>query len=528
MRVLLPTSHGRFRRRLSIFDASWAALCPLIALYLRGAYILSPKDAPMVVLYCGTSLAFSLIAFLAFHIGDDDSHHFSVQSALNVVKAVFTAGFMTALVLFTFTRLDGIPRSTPIIHVLILTGGLIVLRALARFRGTANALATNPNNSVVEHIILIGATQLSSLYIKFVSGYSPFNYRIIAVLDDKSSAHALNGVPITANVGNLERTIDEFAIHGIHVDRLIVGGDQNFLADEALAEVRRICVQHQIQFGFVADLIGLNNVSTIHKEFAADIVAPPLSVAAIPTYHRVRRVIDFFLATATILALLPLFGLVSLLILLDVGSPILFWQQRFGHRGGLFLLYKFRTLRAPFDSDGRPLTDDERLSWVGRILRDMRLDELPQLINVLVGDMSLIGPRPLLLRDQPTNSKLRLLVRPGITGWAQVNGGNSVNNNEKGALDEWYIRNASPWIDLRIIGLTILFLFKGERRDEHALSQAQAEQKAHYSWMSPPQPHQSVREVLEPVHTRKPAKTERRGANPPGPRRPTGSIKPHQ
>ena len=122
---------------------------------------------------------------------------------------------------------------------------------------------------------------------------------------------------------------------------------------------------------------------------------------------------------------------------------------------------------------------------IGRLLRKTRLDELPQLFNVLVGDMSLIGPRPLLPHDQPTNPSVRLSARPGITGWAQVNGGNLVTVDEKGALDEWYIRNASLWLDLRIVGLTFLFLLTGERRSEQAVVDARAVQKASYLCKNP-------------------------------------------
>jgi lipopolysaccharide/colanic/teichoic acid biosynthesis glycosyltransferase len=101
-------------------------------------------------------------------------------------------------------------------------------------------------------------------------------------------------------------------------------------------------------------------------------------------------------------------------------------------------------------------------------LRNTRLDELPQLFNVLFGDMALIGPRPLLPHDQPTNSPSRLAVRPGISGWAQVNGGTLITNDEKGSLDEWYVHNASFWLDLRIVLLTIRFAFLGERRSWRA------------------------------------------------------------
>jgi lipopolysaccharide/colanic/teichoic acid biosynthesis glycosyltransferase len=147
--------------------------------------------------------------------------------------------------------------------------------------------------------------------------------------------------------------------------------------------------------------------------------------------------------------------------------PVFFWQQRLGVNSSRFLLYKFRTLRTPFGDDGRKLSDDERLSPIGRFMRRSRLDELPQLLNILVGDMSLIGPRPLLPRDQPKNIEIRLMVRPGITGWAQVNGGVPLSPDEKEKLDEWYIRNASLWLDLRIVVMTALMFFRGDRRTPH-------------------------------------------------------------
>jgi lipopolysaccharide/colanic/teichoic acid biosynthesis glycosyltransferase len=160
----------------------------------------------------------------------------------------------------------------------------------------------------------------------------------------------------------------------------------------------------------------------------------------------------------------PVWALSCLLAHFDVGSPIVFWQQRIGLNGRNFLLYKIRTLRAPFDWDGRKIPEEERLSRVGHWLRRTRFDEWPQLMNVLVGDMSLIGPRPLLPCDQPPDPNRRLMMRPGITGWAQVQGGRLLSPEEKAALDEWYIRNASLWLDLRIVAMTLLCVFKGDRR----------------------------------------------------------------
>ena len=192
-------------------------------------------------------------------------------------------------------------------------------------------------------------------------------------------------------------------------------------------------------------------------------------------------------------------ALISLLVLIDLGSPVVFWQQRLGRGGTSFFLYKFRTLHPPYDRRGLPVSEDDRLSWIGRLLRNGRLDELPQLFNVLVGEMSLIGPRPLLPEDQPTNCKLRLLARPGMTGWAQVNGGNLVTNDEKGALDEWYVWHASLWLDLLIVALTLGFMFRGERRSEPALKQALLEQRKGHSWKKPAYTRKIVRDELGPA-----------------------------
>jgi FlaA1/EpsC-like NDP-sugar epimerase len=174
MPVLLPSSHGSFRVRLSTFDVFWAAASPLLALYCRDAYILHVQFASLVVLYCGISLACSLIAFLAFRISDGISRYFSVHDVFNVVKAVVASGLMTSLVLFTFTRLEGIPRSTPILQFLILAAGLLTTRSLMMlWDHDGHEVAEIREHSSVEHIIIIGTNRLSSLYIKFLNAYAP-------------------------------------------------------------------------------------------------------------------------------------------------------------------------------------------------------------------------------------------------------------------------------------------------------------------------------------------------------------------
>lgn len=151
--------------------------------------------------------------------------------------------------------------------------------------------------------------------------------------------------------------------------------------------------------------------------------------------------------------------IISILILVFMGRPILFKQQRPGLHAKPFYVLKFRTMNDKCDEKGNLLPDEDRVTLLGKILRKLSLDELPQLINVIKGDMSLVGPRPLLMEYLPLYSPeqaRRHEVRPGITGWAQVNGRNAISWEKKFELDVWYVDNQSFWLDLKIILLTIL------------------------------------------------------------------------
>ncbi|MCF8475954.1 MAG: sugar transferase [Pseudolabrys sp.] len=478
MRILSPASRGSFAIRFSAFDACWAFLTPWLALWIRGAQVLSPADWPAAVFYCSISFSAALIAFLVFRIRDGMTHLFSVHDAIEVAKAVLLSEFVTCLVLFSATRLDGVPRSTPLIHALILSLGLIIARAFVRMTHSERVVPAATGEAATEHIVAIGSNRLSSLYIDFLHAYAPGQHRVIAVLDDHPEmiGRAIAGVRVLGPTLHLLPVIEEFKEHGIHTDRIVVGGDPDFLSPESRADINRVCNDRKIQLDFIPDLIGL---SQPRKAAPAPPAAPRVSapmghaprVYALSGYFSVKRYIDLCLVSILIVLLLPVFIAVATIVLLDVGSPVFFWQRRIGMNGQIFQMHKFRTLKPSFDWDGQPVASTERISWVGGLLRKFRLDELPQLLNVLVGDMSLIGPRPLLPRDQPPDPAFRLTVRPGMTGWAQVCGGNLLTPLEKNALDEWYIRNASLAFDLKIVGKTILVMLGSERRArEPALS----------------------------------------------------------
>ena len=178
-----------------------------------------------------------------------------------------------------------------------------------------------------------------------------------------------------------------------------------------------------------------------------------------------KRFLDIIICLLFIPITIPTLILIASLIFLILGTPILFRQKRSGLHGKQFCLYKFRTMTNKKDEHNNFLPDEKRLSKIGKLLRKTSLDELPELINVLKGDMSLVGPRPLLMEylDRYTPEQMRRHeVKPGITGWAQVNGRNALSWEEKFKLDVWYVDNRSLWLDLKILLMTILPVLKGE------------------------------------------------------------------
>lgn len=182
------------------------------------------------------------------------------------------------------------------------------------------------------------------------------------------------------------------------------------------------------------------------------------------TWLRLKRAFDVLAAASVSIVLLPVIGALAIAVRLALGSPVLFRQERIGRGGRPFTMVKFRSMRDAVGVDGIALSDAERLTPFGRALRASSLDELPELWNVVVGDMSLVGPRPLLPEYLPLYSReqaRRHEVRPGITGWAQVNGRNAVAWPERLAMDVWYVDHVSFLLDCRILVLTVLRVLKG-------------------------------------------------------------------
>jgi len=443
---------------------------PVVALLLRDAEIVFRADWEVLGYYWLFSSGFALVAFVALRLQDGMTRYFSVHEALDIAEAALFTELMTFVTLFTLTRLDGIPRSMPLTHGLLLAAGLIAARMVVRivFSEDKEPLDYHYRR---ERIILIGANRFASSFIQLLKAYAPTHEPVVAVLDQdaKMIGRAISGVQVLGPPHELDAIISEFAIHGVGTDRVVIAGEEDLLSPAVLQELKRICKNRQVDLSFLPRMIGVTERKLTNIAVTSQPVQGKPSFAP-PSFFRLKRWIDVVGSLILIALLFPIFLVAGGLVLLDVGRPILFWQERLGWKGRSFLIYKFRTLRAPFDSAGNPTLEGRRPLAIGRFLRATRLDELPQLLNVLMGDMSLIGPRPLLPEDQPSNTSIRLSVRPGISGWAQVNGAKLVTREEKEKLDEWYIRNASLWVDLRIIVMTIKVILKGRVSSQEILA----------------------------------------------------------
>nr|WP_278986413.1 sugar transferase [Plesiomonas shigelloides] len=185
-----------------------------------------------------------------------------------------------------------------------------------------------------------------------------------------------------------------------------------------------------------------------------------------------KRLFDFLLSFIGLILLSPIIALIAWRVRKNLGCPVLFRQTRPGLNGTPFEMVKFRTMRDAVDANGNPLPDADRMTVFGNKLRNSSLDELPELWNVLKGDMSLVGPRPLLMQYLPLYNQeqaRRHEVRPGVTGWAQINGRNAISWEDKFKLDVWYIDNRSFWLDLKILLLTAkkVFIREGISANDH-------------------------------------------------------------
>lgn len=483
LRLKRPASHARVLSRVAMWDILWAGISPFIAFLIRDTTL---KQVDSTALYCGVALIVSLIVFQWFQTSTPIFRFYSIRDALELLKACVLIAALTAVAIFLMTRLQEAPRSIPILHFTVLISGLLGVRVLLRLRETHRESRKPRRVEHVAHVLVLQASRLAWFFSKMVEEIAPGSCQIVAVLDeDKKLRHrSLNGYPIVGSPLDIEKIISDYGQHGVVIDSIVVAAEPSDLSPGAWREVARVSQSRKIALEVLPERLLSHHV---FKEKAAP--AGLASSSAIPDsilllqrpFWTVKRGLDFAIALTAGLLLFPIALIVSVIVLVDVGVPVVFWQRRIGRNGAPLYIYKFRTLQTLYDRKTKERREATEPSLAGRILRKMRLDELPQLWNILSGDMSLIGPRPLLPIDQPNDLSLRLAIRPGLTGWAQICGGILVTPDEKSALDEWYIRHASGWLDFYILVRTIGMIFGGDRRDEDAVSVALREKSQYAS-----------------------------------------------
>ncbi len=403
-------------------------------------------------------------------------------ATLFIVVAAVAIGFLV-------NRLDGVARSLPIMQAIVMAVGLVGIRVFARVhherrRRRAHNSETLSLPAARDTVLVIGWGSITELYVRSVGELGNGLIHIAGILSPVK--HHVGRRVLSAKVlGVPEEVRDILAdleVHGVNVGRVVIATPFDQLSEAARQILLEIGSTTDVRLDFFAERLvfdgdgGPRLARKDRPKVSAEAAVSPfaLDYAEIERllrrpYWQLKRVIDAVIAFVLLVALLPAALVVALIVALDVGLPILFVQQRPGLRGVRFSLYKFRTMGPSHDRDGVKIAEEARVSPVGAFLRRTRLDELPQLYNILVGDMSFVGPRPLVSREQSSDTLPRLLVRPGLTGWAQVRGGRVVSVEDKTALDLWYVRHASPMLDLKIVVATVPMVLFGERVDRGAV-----------------------------------------------------------
>jgi len=461
-------------------DLCLIAFATLSALVLRENFDVSLGKVQSLLPYLGASLLIAAPVLSAFGLDRSIWYLTTMPDYVRVLAATLVTVIVAVALGFSVNRLDGVARSLPVLQAVLIVCTLVGARVLTRVcKGTGHPLSAawltfaqsmRPHDTV----LVIGLNGVTELYLAWVAKFTRDHTQIAGILacSERQTGRIVQQHPILGTPEKVLSVLRELEVHGVFVDRIVVTEAFDRLSADAQGALLELAKTSTIRLDFFADRIGFEAT----EEGVTAAPGPPkdggtvvsrsaseLEELARRPYWRVKRTFDLVGALGLSVVTAPLMLLVALMVMLDAGRPVTFWQQRPGKGCRPFKLYKFRTMAAAHDRQGRRIADAKRSSAIGGFLRRTRLDELPQLYNILIGEMSFVGPRPLLPKDQPDGDQTRLLVRPGLTGWAQVNGGRNLSVNVKTALDIWYVRNASLWLDAKILLQTALFVLFGER-----------------------------------------------------------------
>jgi lipopolysaccharide/colanic/teichoic acid biosynthesis glycosyltransferase len=464
-------------------DLAVASLAPILAHWARQQ---EHFDLDAIMSYWAASMLCSGACFLLFGIERSIWRYFSWRELVPLATAVVTAVSSASFLAFSLDRMQAVSRSEPLLHGAILLSCLIVIRIVARqverSKRSRSARSRSSNNPVRQALV-IGTSPLAEVYLRMVDEMASFTRRpvdVVGIVAEKPRhvGRLLRGRPITGTLADIGNLTAKLSVHGVRVDLVVLAVQDKYHLSAASGFLRELEAEG-------AEIIALQTLFGGQPGFEA---APedPLRTSTPPPElgtWRGKRLVDIVLSAMLLILFSPLFLFVCACVLADIGSPVIFWQIRPGFRGVATRFYKIRTMKHVQYGVVRP--DQERISHLGRFLRRTRLDETPQLFNIIVGQMSFVGPRPLLPRDLHEDGSDRIQMRPGVTGWAQVNGGKLINPKDKMALDIWYAYHASFRLDLVILWRTVLTILRGDRVQHDAIEQARSFLKLRQRDLSP-------------------------------------------
>lgn len=477
---------------LSVLDTALILLATLIALGLRKDLELTGSGVDEVLPYFGATAIAAIIILAVSGLNKTMWRYRGPHNNLRVIGVVVGVCLGAVSLCFAYNRLQDVPRSLPLLQGLV---SIIVLegaRVLHKLGGVLRTRTESPGFMRLSpgagdvSVLVVGASALTEAYLLALAEAGPPHINVAGILTETRDhvGRLFSGRPILGVTEDVESTLDSLEVHGVTVDRIIVVTPFSDLSKKGQAALTRTERVRNVTLQLMTDYLDLNiepgQKETAVVETGARLL-PQLKVAfdaaevqafSCRIFWKIKRAMDVLGAAILILAFAPLMLLIAVFVASSMGFPVVFWQRRPGLGGKPFHLYKFRSMRAAHAENGCRLSDAERLPRIGKFLRRARLDELTQLFNILRGDMSFIGPRPLLAKELPRECDARFLVRPGLTGWAQVVGGRDISAMDKLALDIWYVRNASFLLDLEIGFRTIPVILFGEKISQDLIERA--------------------------------------------------------
>lgn len=449
-----------------VHDVGIALLALPIAFMLRGnELLLAPRHVAYVISTLPLLALSTVVAILLFGSHRAIWRYLGIPEIIRLAQMTLCAVLFFQLGQFLVDRLDGMPRAVPplqflVMMFLMLTSRIAYGELLRRAGPSAGSLG--------KPVLLIGSGDGAALFIRLHQLGGQHEFQPVGILCDLVlNNRSIAGVPVLGDLADFDRVVANLRVQGMPPAAIVITRPHHELGYAATNALIEKAAAAGITTTELPDLMRF-------KGGIRESLTPALPTA-VNVYPRLKRAFDIAISASVLVATAPVLAIAAIAVALFIQRPVLFVQRRPGLAGRPFKLFKFRTMRDPLDADGNRLTDEERTPLAGRLLRRTRLDEMLQFWNVLMGDMAIIGPRPLVAADldaMPDKGEARSRSRPGITGWAQVNGGHQLTPEEKLALDLYYNEHASPGFDARIVWRTIMMILFGEKRDDEAISAA--------------------------------------------------------